>query len=156
MNKVERALNYIVNILNKNKVRFQIVGGLACVAYGVKRKVIDIDIIIHEKDFKKIVPDVQKYIVEGPQRSKSDTWDCYYLELNYRGMIIEFGGAGTSKIFDKKDNLWINFEINLERPIMRNILGIKIPVIQKKQLIKYKKILGREVDKIDINYLNRK
>ncbi len=155
MNKVERALRYIVNILNKNKVRFQIVGGLASVAYGTKRKVRDIDIIIHEKDFKKIVPDVKRYIVEGPERSKSDTWDCYYLELNYRGTVIEFGGAKTSKMFDKKSNLWTNFKINLEKPVTKNFLGIRIPVIPKKQLIKYKKILGRKVDKIDINYLSK-
>ena len=54
MVKGKKALLWIVRILNKNNVPYQIEGGLAAIYYGSKRDLVDIDIFIPSFGFKKI------------------------------------------------------------------------------------------------------
>lgn len=62
----KKAFRWIVNILKKQKIPFQITGGLAAQVYGSKRRLNDIDIEIPENRFNDILPDVKKYIDFGP------------------------------------------------------------------------------------------
>lgn len=154
MKDFKKALRWIVCILEKHNIKFQILGGFAAYAYGSIRDLVDIDLVIPENDFEKILPDVKGYVVEGPRRSKSESWDCYYMEIIYENVTIEIGGADSSKIFDKARNKWVNFEIDLSKSVKKKVLKTDIFVIPKAQLIAYKKKLGREVDRIDIKQLS--
>ena len=53
MRNTKKALTWIVRVLRKYKVSFQISGGFAARAYGATRELADIDIYIPNKAFDK-------------------------------------------------------------------------------------------------------
>jgi hypothetical protein len=145
------ALEWIVGILDKHKLAFQISGGLAVKVYGSKRKLVDIDIDIKDKDFVKIIKEVKKYAIFGPRRFKDKNWDLMLMTLNYRGQKIDI--CGKAKIYDKNNKKWI--QLKPVTSIYQKINGMYLPFTPKKDLIWYKNKLLRKVDILDIRELNR-
>ena len=103
---LEKALKWIVNILKKHRVPFQIAGGFAAHIYGAKRPVNDIDLDIPEEKFKTILPDIEKYVTFGPNRLKDEKWDLDLIVLNYAGQMIDISGAYKTKIYNEKNKMW--------------------------------------------------
>jgi RimJ/RimL family protein N-acetyltransferase len=93
MNLIKDALLWIIPILRKHHIPFQIAGGLAMQAYGSKRALRDIDIDIPETDFKTIRQDVAPFITFGPDNFKDKNWDLFLMTLNYKGQEIDISGA---------------------------------------------------------------
>lgn len=156
MRNTKAALQWIVTILRKHKIPFQISGGFAARVYGSKRKLADIDIEIPEKDFQKIVPDVRKYIQFGPKIYKDHEWDTLFMKLKYKGQNIEFDGAYKRKMFSAKTKKWINIRSDYSKAKRKRVYGMLVPIISKDHLIKHKKILMRKVDKEDLKYLENR
>ena len=50
----KKTLKWIVGILKKRKIRFNVLGGLAAYAYGSKRMLVDIDFAMKNKDFMNL------------------------------------------------------------------------------------------------------
>ncbi|TSC64073.1 MAG: hypothetical protein G01um101491_374, partial [Parcubacteria group bacterium Gr01-1014_91] len=46
----KKVLKFLVDTLNKNKIAFQVSGGLGAIAYGSKRELRDIEIAINKKN----------------------------------------------------------------------------------------------------------
>lgn len=153
MSQLKKALIWIVSIFKVNKIPFQITGGLAAKAYGAKRKLFDIDIYVPEKYMDKVVEKTKNYIVLGPKHSKTKNWDLEYIKIIYAGQRIEIGSPEKTKMFDKEKSRWIRDRINFSKPETKEILGLRVPVIPKKQLILRKIKLGRKVDKIDLRQM---
>jgi hypothetical protein len=63
MRQTKEALHWIVGILRKHKIPFQITGGFAANIYGSTRLLADIDIDLPDKDIFDILPKVQKYVI---------------------------------------------------------------------------------------------
>lgn len=154
MRDPEKALHWIVQILNKHKVPFQITGGLAAIAYGSGRELADIDIDIPGGCFERIVPDLKDHTISGPERYKDEKWDLFLLRLSYAGVDIEITDAQRTRIFDSRSNEWVEEKTGFTGSVMVNVLGIEVPVIPKEKLIAYKKMLGREVDMGDIGQIS--
>jgi hypothetical protein len=148
-----QALKWIVGILKRKKLKFNIIGGLAAYAYGSKRMLVDIDLAMKNEDFKKILPYVKNYIIEMPHFSKSKNWQCYFMELKYKGITIEFGGDKGCKMLNSKTKKWQNLGDSLSKPTNKKVFGLNLPIIPKKELIAYKKKLMRNVDAIDLKNL---
>ena len=142
------------NNRQRNRIPFQITGGLAAKAYGAKRKLFDIDIYVPDKYMDKVVKKTKKYIVLGPKHSKTKNWDLEYIKIIYAGQRIEIGSPEKTKMFDKEKGKWIRDRINFSKPEVKEMFGLKIPVIPKKQLISRKIKLGRKVDKIDLRQMS--
>lgn len=147
------ALIWIVNILNKHKVPFQIGGGFAALLYGSNRIIADIDIAIPEDKFEVILSDLKQYLIYGPTQYKDKEWDLLLMTLIYKGQEIDIAGALNKKYFDKQQQKWISFPTDFASSQMLDTYGIKIPVMAKEKLIAYKSMLGRDVDIIDIKNL---
>lgn len=150
----KEALIWIVKTLRKNKIPFQIVGGLAAKVYGARRKLNDIDIYIPFKGFKIILPNIKKYITWGPSESPGKMWDDYYVEIKYKGQYIELVSSDKARFLDKKNKKWINMDINYNKSRKLRVSGLVLPVMPKEQLIKYKSILNRKVDREDIKAIS--
>jgi len=148
----KKAFEWIIRILRKHKVSFQISGGLAAQVYGSERSLYDIDIEMSDEFFEKIIPDVKNHIVFGPRRNISDSFEVQLLRLNYKGQEIDLSGT-DEKMFDKKRSKWIKNNIDLSKAVSLKVFNLIVPVISKEALIAYKEKTRREVDIIDIKQM---
>ena len=150
MKNTEEALKWIVNILRKHKIPFEIRGGFAAKIYGSTRELADIDIQIKNTKIESIILDIKNYVIFGPKRYKDRNWDLLLLTLRYKGQVIDISGLGLVKIFNKINKKWENLSFNPLRTIKKEICNIQVPVISVEDLIKYKNKLRRRVDLQDV------
>ncbi|MGR5484360.1 MazG-related protein, partial [Vibrio sp. PNB22_8_1] len=59
----------------------------------------------------------------------------------------------NTKIQSSLDGSWHQLEIDFVKSVVKSYQGIELQVIPAHQLVEYKRILGREVDLIDIQQL---
>jgi hypothetical protein len=151
----EAAFRWIIGILNEHKIPFLVSGGFAARLYGGARELADIDIDIPEDRFSEMLPDVSGHIKFGPAQYKDDNWDLFLMTLSYEGQDIDLSGALEAKIFDRSKGNWISVKDDFSHPTAMDAYDIPVPVISKEALIKYKKMLGREIDMIDVEQLEK-
>lgn len=146
----EAAFKWIVGILKKSSVPFQISGGFAARLYGSKRELADIDLGIPDNSFDTIYPEVKEYIIYGPEHYLDDEWDLKLMTLKYENQKIDIAGRDTIKIFDKERQTWVSAHRDLTVSEDIEVYGITVPVIPKQALIDYKKKINRKVDRLDV------
>ena len=151
--RTKEAFLWIIKILKKHKVRFEIGGGLAAKVYGSKRKLADIDIDLNQKNYQKIMKEIRPYLVFGPRVYKDKNWKLELVTLRYKGQYIDLGGIVHAKIFNSKKKKWIILRSHLSHARLKKIYGINVPVEDEMELISYKKILRRKVDLEDVKQL---
>lgn len=151
----EDAFKWIINILQKHKIPFQIKGGFAARLYGVKRELADIDISIPENRFDELIPDIKEFIIYGPEQYLDEEWDIKLITLKYKGQEIDIAGAFEKKNFDKANKKWIATPCNFSNSVFMDVYGVKVPVMAKEDLVAYKKLIQREVDIIDVEALSK-
>lgn len=150
MKATQEAFHWIISILKKHRITFQITGGLAAKIYGSSRELADIDIDMPESEFEKILPEVKNFIIFGPARYKDENWDLWLMTLCYQGQEIDICGAYEAQIYDKNNEEWYWLETDFSVSSTKEIFGIMVPVIPKNELITYKSKLRREVDLLDL------
>lgn len=153
--KFEKALGWIVSLLQKHEAPFQITGGFAARIYGAKRPLNDIDIDIPENMIELLVPEIRQYIIFGPGRYIDERWDLKLITLNFDTQEIDIGGAFETKIFDDNNNQWKHMPAHFERAQICTVFGMKIPVIAPEDLIAYKKLFSGEHQKVDIEAVKK-
>lgn len=146
------AFEWIVGILNKHQVPFQIAGGLAARAYGATRPLNDIDIDMPEDCFQDILDDVRPYVDFGPAHYKDERWNqAVALKLTYQGQDIDLGGSNELSICDARTGEWKQISaVDFQKSESREIFGMRVPVIPKDELIAYKSMLAGAHQKRDI------
>ena len=144
MERIENALHWIVLLLQKDRVPFQIGGGLAAHLYGSKRPINDIDIDIPDSAFDQILPEVREYIVFGPDRYKDSTWDVHLMTLDYHGQEIDLTGTQDGLIFNKESGQWDKHTMNLDDVTMIEAFGLLLPVQNARDLIRYKRKIAHD------------
>lgn len=143
-----RVLKKVSQILKDNDIKFQISGGLAAIVYGAKRPLYDIDIDVYKKDVFKIQELFKEYISEDFYHLQDENFDIWLLTLKIDGVSVDisqaedfyFGSANSKKVLMSPD---------VSKSVFTDFDGIKIPVENKDELIKYKKLLARETDLAD-------
>lgn len=151
----ESAFKWIINIIQKHKIPFQIKGGFASNLYGAERELADIDISIPEDRFDELLPDVSDFIKYGPEQYLDEEWDIKLMTLKYKYQNIDIAGAFEKKNFDKVNNKWVATPTNFENSVYMDVYGLKVPVITREDLIAYKKLILRDVDIFDIEALSK-
>ncbi len=158
--KLKEALKFIVSLLRKKKIPFQIAGGFAASVYGSKRPIKDIDIDIPDSSIDTLAKEIKKYTTDGPIRYRGYRFDLYLLAINYRGQEIDFSGADSMKNSDVKNKKWVKYPGDLTKVHFKKAYGFLLPIIPPEGLIKYKKLLKGKHHKIDIvaieNYIKNK
>lgn len=155
MQNAKQALEWISRIFAENHISYMIVGGIAANAYGSPRPIADIDIWTSGRDFRRACRLVENYIVIGPTYYRSPKWDAEFANLNYKGQEIDIGNGDNTKIFDNRKNDWHNISLDYSNPTIKDLLGLRLPVIPKDKLIEYKTILARVVDAVDIHNIQK-
>ncbi|CAH0537722.1 MazG-related protein [Vibrio marisflavi] len=151
--KVKIALEWLKEILDSEGTDYQIVGGLAATIHGGSRAIADIDLYIHNSNAQKVLFHVEQYITKPLTHYVEHGWDLEYFQLVYQDQKIEIGLSKNTKIQSYQDGSWYPLEIKFSESVKKDYQGIKVPVIPVHRLIEYKRILGREVDLVDIQEL---
>jgi hypothetical protein len=99
----------------------------------------------------RLAGELQDYISKPLRHYVEDVWDLQYFQVMMKGQKIEFGLSPGARIFDKKSNQWIDQSIDFSRSRKVVFAGMQISVMPREDLIAYKTLLGRDVDKCDIN-----
>lgn len=157
-------LNYleIFDRLNKAKIRYIVVGGMAVNFHGIPRMTYDIDLLLYLEDrniekFLKLMkrwnfkPKVPVDIMDFADGKKRKSWikDKHMKAFNL--VNPEWGISEIDIIIDTP----INYQKALKNVNNIYIHNILVPTISCKDLIKMKKASDREQDKSDIRYLRK-
>lgn len=143
----------IVEIFNKKKVKYCIIGGLALNLYGILRRTEDIDIFLcPEKENIRLALSCLKEVFRDEELNKLKQEDFInYAVIRYgtpEGFYIDL----VTKIGDTIS--WDEVKENIE---WKKLEDIEIPVPDLELLIKMKEGASsfRERDKVDLIYLKK-
>ena len=150
MKNPKKTFQWIIGILQKHNIPFVVTGGLAAKSYGSSRPLNDIDLDIHDNDFRFIVDEIKPYITFGPARYVDERWDTLLMQLNHEGQEIDISGGDTLKICDARTGEWNESLTDFLSVEQREIFGITVPVVTRKDLIEYKSMLEGEHQRTDI------
>lgn len=153
MRRTKEAFHWIIKLLRKHRIPFQLTGGLAAELYGSQRPLADIDIDIPKNKFKSLVPEVKEYIVFGPARYKDKHWNLRLMTLKYNNQVIDICSS-HKKIFDHFKKKWVEIDTHFHKSKMLYVFGLRVPTIAEGEFIAYKKELWRKVDKIDVEEMS--
>ncbi len=146
--------------LNKNKVRYVVVGGVAVVLHGVVRLTVDVDLFVDFSEenlikFGKVLtalgyrPKIPVKATDFAEASKRKEWE------EEKGMIV-FSFFNLKRRQDSIDVFVyepIKFDkVYKERKVV-NAKGVRIPIISIKHLKELKKKAGRPQDLADVEAL---
>ena len=151
----KKVLIQIAKTFKENNISFKITGGLAAIVYGAKRKLFDIDIEVLKKYIQKIRKLFKKYITEDIHHLQNERFDIYVMSLDINGVVIDISQVEESYVIDKNGNK-IGGENSLNKAKLMKIDRIEVPIEDKDELIKYKKILNRDTDLIDIEQMTKR
>lgn len=146
----ENAFKWIVGILQKEQIPFQLSGGFAARLYGSDRPLYDIDIEIEDRNFDKLFPFVKDYIIYGPQRYTNETFDVLLMTLEYEGQEIDISGCETDKLFNHETKQWESCGTKINDVVEKEVYGLKVPVIKWQDLVTYKNKVKRPTDLEDV------
>lgn len=138
--------------LNKNNVRYMLVGGVATVFYGHIRTTQDLDLWIEDspENKKRLVQALKDVGVIGAEKYEDipmiPGWST--ITIGDKGFVADF--MGYMKAFTKED-----FNTCYKRARTGNFEGIPITVIHINDLIKEKIELGRLKDLDDVENLEK-
>ena len=140
MNK--NSLDWIINKLSG--IDYQITGGLAANLYGSGRDVYDIDIEVHDADVYKVYEVCKDYVIYGPERYMDEHFDLLLMTLEYGGQLIDVCGIDSMSIRGESQEIDLGSAVEVD--------GYRVVCLG--DLIEYKRLLGREVDLIDIGFFD--
>lgn len=129
------------------------VGGLAARAWGGTRDLVDLDFYVPLDVIPMLARALAPSAAGGPVHVKGAHWDLTLLRLDLDGCAVEFGAAEDARWRDARTGAWRSAAIDFSRHEMREIFGVRVPVMLRDELIAYKAALDRDVDAIDLHDL---
>lgn len=151
----KKALTRVTNTLKTNNIPFQITGGLAAIAYGCRRNLFDIDIDVSKKDIEKVRKLFKKNISEDLHHLQNGRFDIFVMSLEFENVVVDISQLEENYVIDKNGNK-IGGDYDFSKTKIMNVADLELPVEDKDELIRYKRILGRDTDLVDIEQMTRK
>ncbi len=155
--KIGQALGWIVSLLNRYSIPYQMCGGLAAKAYGATRPLVDIDMYAALQDAphsRPFMDEVQPYLIREFTPYLSASWDIRYFALNYQGVQIEIAESTASpRFYNHRDGRWEDQVIDFTASTLVFVYGVEVAIMPKDELLAYKSMLDREVDHVDIEQM---
>ena len=149
--QIQQALGWIVALLDRHHVPYQLVGGLAAQAYGARRPLIDIDLYAPFDQAPAALAELAPYLTRLPGPHRSAAWQLDYLALTYAGVEIEIGDSQTDpRFYNVRDQRWEPQVIDYTASNRVNLYGVSVAVMPRAELLRYKAMLARAVDHQDI------
>lgn len=145
------AIKTMDNILNQHNIPYVIIGGLAALAHGVKRTLVDIDIQVRENDIETVREVFKDYIQTDLRHYKTDHWNIIQMILNIDGVTVDVcQQEGFTCI---KDSNEYHLPHSIDTAYSIEFQKKTLPVLPRNILIEYKKFIYRDVDRADLEML---
>ena len=144
--KAQAAFGWVLPVLQRIQVPYQVSGGLTPKVYGSTRPLIDIDIDIPDSAFEAIMAEVGKYVVFGPHYWTGEGFKVFLMTLNYHGQIVDIGGSNLTKIWHKSKHRWTPLKSNFLDVTWKRILDKRSKVIPEEDLVAYKDASSKKPD----------
>ncbi len=149
--------------LNKKRIKYIVVGGIAINLHGIPRMTYDLDLILDFTDsniikfvklFKRLgyKPRVPVKIMDFAKKDKRERW---IKKKNMKAFNL-FNPSAIVREVDIIMGSPVDYKIAKKNVIYVKLQNTTIPVIGIKDLIKMKKVTNRLQDNSDIRYLRRK
>ena len=146
------VLKKITTLLEENNIAFQVTGGLAAIAYGAKRPLYDIDIDVYKKDISKVRKLFANCLKKDFYHLQDEHFDMWLLTIIIDEVNIDISQAEKSYFINKKGKK-IKMDSDISKAKIITIGQTRIPIQKKKELVAYKKIIGRKTDLLDIQQI---
>lgn len=147
------ALDWIIDYLEKGNIPYLICGGLAAQAYGSTRQLADIDLYVPDQFINQISYMGKDYVTFGPAHHIGERWDLTYVQFNYIDQIVEIGSDKECKVYDSISKSWYQKNLDFKKYQLVSLYGRQLRVMEKDELITYKRKLARKVDLEDVNQI---
>ena len=148
--RVTRALAWLIPLLQREQIPYQISGGLAAKLYGSPRDVNDIDIDIPDEALPRVAALAQPFIIYGPAHYTDERWDLQMMTLNYYGQDIDVCGCHHTRICDATTSIWTDWPTDLAQTECVAVGDLQLCIIPKRMLASYKKMLVGAHQQVDI------
>ena len=152
----------IFSALNREKVRYLVVGGVAVNLYGIERATADIDLVVDLQDnnLNKFIATMKELGLKPKIQVRLDE----FANKEIRELWIKEKNITVFSLFDPKNPFFL-LDIFVEMPFnFQNVYQMRekmragkivIPVVSVKTLIKMKEHSKRPQDAADIFYLKK-
>jgi hypothetical protein len=144
------ALYWILDLLEKKQIDYLITGGLAANAYGSLRPLADIDLYVPDKNMAELEQSAKPYVISPIHNRRSAFWDIIYMVLSYQEQKIEIVSSHDLNMLDTTRLVWIKQSVDFSRYQWKVIFERKARIMERKDLIAYKRMINRDVDRLDI------
>lgn len=152
----------ILKKLNEKGIRYIIVGGIAVNLHGIPRMTYDIDLLLdlEDKNLKRFLkllkgwgfkPKVPVNIMDFAKKDKREEW----IKNKHMKAFNLVNPAWAISEIDIVIDSPVDYDKAYKRVNHIKLQDVAIPTISIGDLIKMKKITGREQDNIDIKYLRK-
>lgn len=147
------ALTVLTDTLQQHNIPFIGIGGLAAIAWGATRPLVDIDIQVAKKNMPMAEKIFHAYLQTSTRRFQNEHWDIQQMVLSLAGVGADICAAEDFYIVKGGvKHLVPNSLQNASRKIVGNL---EIPVLPLDILLGYKKLLARSVDLEDVGQLRQ-
>lgn len=144
--RVEKDFKELLELFNKNNIRYLIVGAFAVGFHAVPRYTKDMDVLVEPsvKNAQKIIEALKEFGFGSLQLSKADfAKERTVVQLGYEPVRIDLITSITGLPFSK---IW-------RGRIKADYGGIQVNIMGLDDLIESKKIAGRRDDRNDLDIL---
>lgn len=150
----------VLSDLLERRIRFAVAGGFACLAHGVVRVTMDLDLVVEVGDqnlnalwetLRGLGFILQKTIPRAIATSAAEL----------RRVSREKGMEALSWVHESQPflivDLLVGASFSWSAEIVQSVplFGMEVPVLRPEELIRLKKLAGREKDLIDVRELER-
>lgn len=146
------VLLWLDRLLTVHNIAYQITGGLAAIAHGARRPLFDVDIDVSRADLEAVRDLLRPHLVDDIYRLRDENFDLTLLTAAVEGVTVDVSQAEDAYYRDLAGGLH-RLDADLGRSVRRRVAGIYLPVIDRDDLIAYKRIIGRPTDLVDVEQI---
>ena len=153
--RAAEAMAWLADLFRDQDVRYAAAGGLAARAWGATRPLVDLDFYVHGEDLDRIETDLAPYLVRPLTGIRNDHWDLSFMRLEYSGIPLELSVAEGARYREAATGEWHDACPTFSACPERELLGVKLRIMDRDDLVEYKRRVDRAVDRADVAAIER-
>lgn len=153
--RAAEAMAWLADLFRDHDVRYAAAGGLAARSWGATRPLVDLDFFVYAEDLDRVECDLAPYVVRPLTALKDDHWDLSFMRLEYGGVPLELSVAEGARYRESATGEWHDTCPDFSACPEREILGVRLRVMNRDDLVAYKRRVDRAVDRADIAAIER-